>query len=102
MPVAYVNQEHRDRLIKAVESGAVMATSLDMFTRSGVDDDGDLHWEEGAFRDFVTWIFHHHNAGAPTEDLIQPFFELFDVDKKAEVECLGQPVLGGCDDAGNF
>ena len=42
----YVSQEQRERVIEVVESGAVMTTSLDMFTRSNVDDDGNLHWKD--------------------------------------------------------
>jgi len=81
MPVAYVNEQHRPRIIQEIQRGAVMDTSLELFTRSHVDMEGNLHWQDGGITNFVTWVFHAHNIGAPTEDLIQPLFEVLDVEK---------------------
>jgi hypothetical protein len=85
MPVAFMNEEHRDRIISEVEAGSVMTTSLDMFCRSNLDSEGNLHWDDGSVRDFVTWVFHQHNIGAPTEDLIRPLFEIFDLERSEKL-----------------
>merc|ERR1712039_428765 len=81
MPVAFMNEEYRDRIITEIESGSVMNTSLEMFCRGNLDSEGHLCWEDGGIRNFVTWVFHQHEIAAPSQDLIRPLFEVFDEEK---------------------
>jgi len=82
-PLAAANASHRERIIHAIESGAFMRATVDVFDQwDTAGSNKGLTWENGVIQGFVTAVFTQYGLSAPVESRMQAIFQVFDVRKQ--------------------
>jgi hypothetical protein len=85
------NALHRARMIPAIESGAVMRTSMEVLMKCDTHGKPFLTWGNGGIRDYVVGVFQQLGLAEPKEMQINKMFTAFDVNKNNVLgvhECL--------------
>lgn len=88
---AVANSPHRARLIPAIESGAFMRTSLEVYFKLDTQGANFLMWNNGGIRDYVVSVFQHCGLIEPKEMQISKMFSAFDAKQAGRLgvqECL--------------
>lgn len=81
-PLAAENAPNRERIIHAIESGAFMHATVDVFEQWDTTGKKSLTWENGVIQLFVTAVFTQYGLIAPLESRMQAIFQAFDVKKQ--------------------
>lgn len=81
-PLAAANASNRDRIIHAIESGAFMRATLDVFDQWDTSGSRHLTWDNGVIPGYVTAVFTQYGLCAPNESQIQRMFQAFDIKKQ--------------------
>merc|ERR1719223_573412 len=80
-PVIVANQVHRVRMIRVLETGEHLKTTMRTYRECDKDGNGRLTWNNGEIRDFISACFRQHGLVPPDEEQTFHMYNKFDKDK---------------------
>jgi len=90
-PVAVANRDHHTRMIRMLDSGEHMQTTMSIYRECDRDGNGFLTWNNGEIRNFISACFRQHGLTPPEEEHLYHIYSKFDRDRNHALdmrECL--------------
>jgi len=90
-PVITANNSHRTRMVRIIETGEHLKTTMKTYRDCDKDGNGRLTWNNGEIRDFISACFRQHGLSSPNEEQMFSMYSKFDKDKNNALdmrECL--------------
>jgi len=97
-PLAAANAPHRDRVLRALDTGTLTHAMLRAFQACDRERAGALAWGSGGVREFVAEVFRQQGLALPTEGQVYQMYARFDADRKGRLDareclCLADALL---------
>jgi len=86
--VQTANVRHRPRMIRIIEAGDHVRTSLQVYHSCDKDSSGLLEWHNGEIREFIAKTFQRLDLVPPPEEQMYRMFKTFDRDRNNALDAL--------------